>query len=111
MSSDYNERVSLWSLSNIRMSIPTLERLLKDMINRDPERFQRTTEPFVVAEYGCATGFSSIDTLSMIISSVKNVNPELPILIYLNDLPNNHHQIALETVTENLKKALTPQML
>ncbi len=53
----------------------------------DPFRFQLLNEPFVVAEYGVATGYSSIQTLSTIIETVRELNPELPITIYLNDLP------------------------
>ena len=56
----------------------------------------------MVAEFGCATGYSSIETLTEIIRSVKTINLKLPITIYLNDLASNHHTIAITTVTEGL---------
>ena len=72
------------------------------MHSADPTRLEDITRPFVVAEFGCATGFTSIETLTEIIRSVKIINLKMPITIYLNDLPSNHHEIAIKTVNEGL---------
>jgi SAM dependent carboxyl methyltransferase len=72
------------------------------MHEKCPERFTQIDKPFVVAEYGCATGYSSIETLSTIIKEVKMFNEKLHITIYLNDLPENHHTIAIKTVSAGL---------
>lgn len=102
MSTDYNERVGCWTMPCIRESLPYIEKYIIEMSNTDPARFQDVERPFVVAEFGCATGFSSIESLATIIKTVKLISPKLPILIYLNDLPSNHHEIAINTVTNGL---------
>ena len=88
MSAEYNERVACWTVPCIKESLPEIEKYIKAM---DQTRFHDEGKPFVVAEYGCATGFASIGTLQTIIRTVKGINSNLAILIYLNDLPENHH--------------------
>lgn len=102
MSSDYNETVSCWCLPGIRESIPLVRKHIQAMQCEEPQRFEDTSRPFVVAEYGCATGYSSIETLSEIVRTVKSFNLKIPVTIYLNDLPSNHHEIAITTVTAGL---------
>jgi len=72
------------------------------MYNENPFRFHRIEDPFVIAEYGVATGYASIQTLCTVIELVKNLSPSLPINIFLNDLPSNHHEIAYNTVWSGL---------
>jgi hypothetical protein len=74
------------------------------MYAQDKERFERISEPFVIADYGTATGFSSIETFQVILTTVRKINPALPIVIYLNDLPNNNHENALLTVLGGIKE-------
>ena len=68
----------------------------------DPDRFLDTDMPFVIAEFGCATGAASVIPLKAIISAVRKIAPEMPIQVFLNDLPENHHSLAISTVTEGL---------
>jgi SAM dependent carboxyl methyltransferase len=58
--------------------------------------------PFVIAEFGCATGAASVLPLKTIISAVRKFSPEMPIQVFLNDLPENHHSLAIAAVTEGL---------
>ena len=58
--------------------------------------------PFVIAEFGCATGAASVLPLKKIISAVRKFSPEMPIQVFLNDLPENHHSLAIAAVTEGL---------
>lgn len=55
-----------------------------------------------MAEYGCATGVTSIAFLTLIIKAVRQENEEMQILIYLNDIVENHHAIAIKTVRNGL---------
>lgn len=104
MSSSYNESVCDWTKGFIQPSLKELENAILKMPD---DRFQKVDEPFAVAEFGCSTGAASITTLSTIIKAVRTKNYKMPIIIYLNDLPSNHHELALQTVTEGLKKELT----
>jgi hypothetical protein len=87
MSHDYNEKVACWTFECIKQSLEPIKKALLQMNEDDPFRFQLLNEPFVIAEFGVATGYSSIQTLCTIIETVRELNPELPITIYLNDLP------------------------
>ena len=106
MSHDYNEKVACWTFECIKQSLEPIRNALLQMNEDDSFRFQLINEPFVVAEFGVATGYSSIQTLCTIIKTVREFNPELPITIYLNDLLQNHHEIALSTISEGLKEKL-----
>lgn len=98
MSADYNETVSCWSLPCIRKSHSLIANKIRLIMEADPVRFTDVSIPFVVAEFGCATGYSSIETLTEVVKAVKELNPEKPVAVYLNDLPSNHHEIAIKTV-------------
>jgi hypothetical protein len=67
-----------------------------------PERFEDIDMPFVIAEFGCATGAASVLPLKAIIQAVRKIQPAMPIQIFLNDLPENHHSLAIAAVTEGL---------
>jgi hypothetical protein len=108
MSNDYNEKVACWTFECTKMSLEPIEKALQTI---PKARFDDIKNPFVIAEYGCATGFGSIKTFATLIKSIKTVNPKMPITIYLNDLPSNHHEIAINTVTEGLTNALEPALL
>jgi salicylate 1-O-methyltransferase len=74
------------------------------MYKDHPERFENTKLPFAIAEYGCATGASSTAPIAVIIEEVRAINPAMPIIVYLNDMPDNHHSLAIDTVTKGLAK-------
>ena len=99
---DFNENVSSWTLQFIKDSYPGIESAIATMAKTNPARFNDTKTPFTVAEYGCATGKASVRSLISVIRAVRAVNSLMPITIYLNDLPNNHHEIAIRTVTDGL---------
>ena len=84
MSSNYNETVYDWTKRFIDPSLPEIERAI---LKIQDERFQKIEEPFAVAEFGCSTGAASISTLATVIKVVRSRNAQLPIIIYLNDLP------------------------
>lgn len=102
MSEAYNEACGDWS----NASISTTQRELVGCVQRyyelKPERFEDTDTPFVIAEFGCATGAASVLPLKAIIQAVRKINQEMPIQVFLNDLPENHHSLAINAVTEGL---------
>lgn len=102
MSEAYNESCGDWS----NVSISTTEKDLIASVNRyhelNSERFDETDLPFVIAEFGCATGAASVLPLKTIIQAVRKLSPEMPIQVFLNDLPENHHSLAIAAVTEGL---------
>lgn len=106
MGEDYNETTARWSLECGRFSIEPMRNALKQMQKEDPERFMRLNETFVIADYGVATGFASIEALCTLIQGIREFSPKLPIAIYLNDLPENHHEIAIKTIEKGLNDHL-----
>ena len=73
MSESYNSDASDWS----NVSISTTQRDLISCVNRYhelcPSRFVDTDTPFVIAEYGCATGAASVLPLKVIITAVRKI--------------------------------------
>ena len=67
MSSDYNEKVAKWTLPSILSTVPHLEQAIHAMRDKNPERFAKGASPFIIAEYGVATGRCSVPTLKAII--------------------------------------------
>lgn len=102
MSETYNDDAADWS----NVSISTTQKDLISCVNRyheiNPSRFEDTDLPFVIAEFGCATGAASVLPLKVIIQAVRKIQPEMPIQVFLNDLPENHHSLAIAAVTEGL---------
>lgn len=102
MSEAYNESCGDWS----NVSISTTQRDLVACVHRyhdlNPARFDDIETPFVIAEFGCATGAASVLPLKAIIQAVRKIQPEMPIQIFLNDLPENHHSLAITAVSEGL---------
>jgi hypothetical protein len=41
---------------------------------------------------------------------VRDFSPKLPIAIYLNDLPENHHEIAIKTISNGFNENLDASM-
>jgi hypothetical protein len=102
MSEAYNESCGDWSNVSISTTQNDLVASVKRYHQLAPERFEDTDLPFVVAEFGCATGAASVLPLKTIIQAVRELSPDMPIQIFLNDLPENHHSLAIAAVTEGL---------
>lgn len=79
MSEAYNESCGDWS----NMSITTTQKDLIACVNRyyelKPQRFDDLDTPFVIAEFGCATGAASVIPLKAIIQAVRKIQPDMPI--------------------------------
>lgn len=57
----------------------------------------------MIADFGCATGASSIVPLRALIEAVREKAPTLTIQVYLEDLPENRFDLAFQAVQEGLK--------
>ena len=55
----------------------------------NPDRFNRHEEPFVICDLGTADGLNSILLYQAVIDEVRNINHKMPIMIYLNDIPQS----------------------
>jgi len=102
MDEQYNEACTDWSNVSILTTMPDLTACVERYHNLNPERFEDTDTPFIIAEYGCATGAASVLPLKAIIDAVRRIQPEMIIQVMLNDLPENHHSLAIAAVTEGL---------
>lgn len=102
MSEAYNESCGDWSNVSISTTQNDLIACVRRYYELAPERFEDTDLPFVIAEFGCATGAASVLPLRTIIKAVRQFSPEMPIQIFLNDLPENHHSLAIAAVTDGL---------
>jgi hypothetical protein len=95
MSETYNEGCGDWSNQSINTTLRDLVSCVNRYNELKPERFEDIDTPFVIAEFGCATGAASIIPLKAIISAVRKIQPEMPIQVFLNDLPENHHSLVI----------------
>jgi salicylate 1-O-methyltransferase len=71
MNANYNETVYDWTKRFIEPSLAEIE---KAILKMPEERFQKATEPFSVAEFGCSTGAASVSTLFTVIKVVRSRN-------------------------------------
>jgi len=73
MDEQYSESCTDWS----NVSITTTIKDLTDCVSRyhklNPERFEKTDTPFIIAEFGCATGAASVIPLRAIIDAVRRI--------------------------------------
>lgn len=53
----------------------------------NPDRFKNSGEPFAIADLGTADSKNSIKLYRAIINTVREINPDMQIVIYLDDLP------------------------
>lgn len=102
MDEKYNEACTDWSNVSITTTMNDLTACVERYHKHNPERFTDTDTPFIIAEYGCATGAASVLPLIAIIDAVRRIQPEMMIQVMLNDLPENHHSLAIAAVTEGL---------
>lgn len=102
MDEQYNEACTDWSNVSITTTLNDLTACIERYHKLSPERFEKTDTPFIVAEFGCATGAASVLPLIAIIDAVRRIQPEMSIQIILNDLPENHHSLAIAAVSDGL---------
>lgn len=58
----------------------------------------------MIADFGCATGASSIVPLKALIGAVRKIAPNLAVQVYLEDLPENRFDIAFQAVAKGLEE-------
>jgi hypothetical protein len=63
-----------------------------------------SSSPVNIADLGCSTGCNSLDTLETCINAIRDINPEMPINIFLEDTPANDFNITTRLVQEGLSK-------
>ena len=66
-------------------------------------RFKDISTVFTLCDYGCTNGGSSILPLRALIQKIRELSPEMPIQIYLNDLPECRFVITFKTVLDGLQ--------
>lgn len=57
----------------------------------------------MIADLGCADGLISAKHFKVIVDAIRDINPDLPIIIYLNDLPFTDLTKSQVNVAEGLK--------
>ncbi len=96
MSSIYNEAVVEWSLLSQEQS--DFRTCVTRYHESFPERFKNTKTSFTICDYGCTDGGASVPPLKTIITAVREINPDMPIQIYLNDLPECRFDVTIKAV-------------
>ena len=103
MSPDYQVHSSFQQDVN-KLMLKTIHEQIENMNKNRPERFSDEKKPFCIADLGCANGLNSVPLLSSCIKLIRSINPAMPIVIYLNDLPENDFNLALKNVTNGLSE-------
>lgn len=101
MSPVYNEAVVEWSIAS--QSQEDFRACVIRYHLANPARFMNVSQPFTICDYGCTDGGASVPPLRTIISAVRLINPDMPIQVYLNDLPECRFDKTIDTVTKGLK--------
>lgn len=103
MHEGYNDTVAGWVNESIEATLPELLACVNKVYEKNPDRFHDNNNPIAIADFGCATGASTIKPLRTIIDRVKEINPSMQIQVYLNDLPENRFDLAFQSVQAGLK--------
>eukprot|EP01022_Parablepharisma_sp_SALTPOND_P016514 TRINITY_DN243_c0_g2_i1.p1 TRINITY_DN243_c0_g2~~TRINITY_DN243_c0_g2_i1.p1 ORF type:complete len:682 (+),score=66.22 TRINITY_DN243_c0_g2_i1:119-2047(+) len=82
--------------------VPKFASLIESLHKENPSLFS-STEPFAIADLGCADGTNAVPLLRAILEKVRQINPSKEIVIYLNDLPNNNFEVALQNIRKGLE--------
>ena len=100
MHEEYNETVSAWVHESIAATLADLADTVDRYYEACPSRFAEgpDAQPFVIADFGCATGASSVVPLRALIDAVRKKAPSLTIQVYLEDLPENRFDLAFQAV-------------
>ena len=77
MTEEYNESCGDWSNVSIATSADDLVASIQRYHRTNPQRFEDVDSPFVVAEFGCATGAASVLPLKIIINAVREIQPQM----------------------------------
>ncbi len=106
MHEEYNNTVTGWVHESIAATLDDLTSCVQKYYDLNPHRFADSpdTPPFVLADFGCATGASSIVPLKALITAVRALAPKLTIQIFLEDLPENRFDIAFQAVSKGLEE-------
>ena len=73
MHDDYNESVGEWSQESVNMTIGEYTKMIENIHAKNPDRFNNIDVPFAIAEFGCATGSSSIQPLIVMIQEIRKI--------------------------------------
>lgn len=73
MDEQYNESCTDWSNVSINATMKDLTDCVKRYHSLNPERFENPNTPFIIAEFGCATGAASVLPLKAIIDAVRAI--------------------------------------
>lgn len=79
MDEQYNEACTDWSNVSIMTTMKDLTACVERYHELSPERFEDLSTPFIIAEFGCATGAASVLPLMAIIDAVRKIKPEMSI--------------------------------
>lgn len=81
MHEDYNATVTGWVHESIAATLKDLASCVDQYYKVCPERFAEgpDAQPFVIADFGCATGASSVVPLRALIEAVRAKAPTLTI--------------------------------
>jgi len=104
MHEEYNNTVTGWVHESIAATLDDLASCVEKYHEQNPKRFEDgpDAQPFVIADFGCATGASSIVPLRALITAVRKIAPTLTVQVYLEDLPENRFDIAFQSVQKGL---------
>ena len=98
MHEGYNDTVGEWTHESIKLTLQDLVSCVDQYYKASPERFNESDIPFVIADFGCATGTATIEPLKALITAVRKIQPLMTIIVYLNDLPENRFDLAFQSV-------------
>jgi hypothetical protein len=101
MSSEYDTNSSIQReiiTNNLKLILEVVDLI----VNENPNRFNNISQSFTIADLGCASGTNSLIFLTPIIDKIRTFKADLPIVIYLNDLPINDFSTAMINVKQGL---------
>jgi hypothetical protein len=97
MSNDYSESTAI---KLIHETYKTQMLLLMNQI-KTTDRL-KTNKSFVICDIGCADAKISLPLYVLIIEEIRKENTEIPIILYLNDLPQNNWKSCIDNVESSL---------
>lgn len=101
MTSAYSENSEIQKIATHNTS-QILKSEILEMAEEYPDRFGDLNLPFTIADLGCAGGLNSIENLKVCIETVRSINSNLPIIIYLEDTPANDFEYTSKNIENGL---------
>jgi hypothetical protein len=89
---------------SVTATIQEVRLLVSIYHNRNPQRFREIEVPMVIVDYGCATGELTIEPFVVMIEEIRKIEENMPIKLYLQDLPQNRFDIAFQKVGKEIEK-------